>query len=84
MSIRVSTNTDAQGTILRVDGRLTSEDVAELSRTFADAAQPVVLDLSDLQWADRAGVDLLRQFLTQGAETRGITPYFELVLKTRD
>ena len=52
MSVRVTSISDAGQTVLRIDGRLMSEDVAELAGQFTAAERPHVLDLSDLQSAD--------------------------------
>ncbi len=83
MSIRVKTTSDTYGTVLKVDGRLTSEDVDELARAFRSARETAALDLSDLQSADPAGVELLREIIALGAKVRGASPYIELLLKTR-
>jgi len=44
---------------------------------------PVVLDLSDLQFADREGVSALRQLRARGAELAGASPYLCLLLNGR-
>jgi len=83
MSIRVETTSDTYGTVLKVDGRLTSEDVDELARAFRSAQTTTALDLSDLQSADPAGLELLREIIALGAEVRGASPYIELLLKSQ-
>jgi hypothetical protein len=83
MSIRVTTSSDTRGTILKVDGRLRAEDVSELAGVFGSVQGASALDLSDLQSADRDGVEILRQFISLGAEVRGASPYIELLLKRK-
>ena len=83
MSIRVTTTSDMRGTVLKVDGRLRSEDVNELAGVFGLVEGASALDLSDLQSADRDGVEILRQFISLGAEVRGASPYIELLLKRK-
>ena len=70
-------------TVLRVDGRLTSEDLDELSREFRAVQGAAVLELSDLQSADRPAVELLQELVSLGAELRGASPYIELLLKSK-
>jgi ABC-type transporter Mla MlaB component len=83
MSIRVKTTSDTYGTVLKVDGRLTVEDVDELAAVFRTAKGATALDLSELQSADPAGVKLLQETIALGAEVRGASPYIELLLKTK-
>jgi anti-anti-sigma regulatory factor len=49
-------------TTIRARGRLTGPWVAELRRSLAtrSTAAPVVLDLTDVSFADRDGIELLR------------------------
>ena len=83
MSIRIKTTSDASGTVLKVDGRLRSEDVGELAGAYRSVQGARALDLSDLLSADREGVEILRELVTLGAEIRGASPYIELLLKTK-
>jgi anti-anti-sigma regulatory factor len=83
MSVRITTTAATGETILRVDGRLMSEDVDELAKAHAAAEQPVVLDLSNLQSADPAGVRALMELASQGSELRDASPYVELLLKEK-
>jgi ABC-type transporter Mla MlaB component len=81
MSIRITRTSDAGGTVLQVDGQLCSENVAELTKERQSAEGALVLELSNLQSADPAGVDLLLELISLGAQIRGVSPYIELLLK---
>ncbi len=81
MSIRITKTADAHETVLRIDGRLHSENVAELTREFQGIDGPVALDLSELQSSDPDGVAMLLEIGSLGAELRGASPYIELLLK---
>jgi len=83
MTIRVTTTVDTWGTLLKVDGRLTIEDVNELARAFRSAQGTAALDLSELQSTDHAGMEILRELVALGAEIRGASPYIELLLKPK-
>lgn len=81
MSIRITTTALVAATILKIDGRLTAADVAELAQSLRAASGPKVLDLTDLMWADREGTDVLRQLVSHGAQIRGASPFIEMLLQ---
>ena len=61
-------------------GRLTAEVVPELMRVCAEREASAVLDLSDLHFADRQGVRVLRELRPQGAQLIGVSHYLRLLL----
>jgi anti-anti-sigma regulatory factor len=63
-----------------MDGRLTGEEVPEVRRACAENSGPVVLDLTDLQFADRQGVGVLREIRAQGGQLIGVSHYLALLL----
>ncbi len=65
---------------LKLDGRLTSEVVPELRRVCAELKSKVVLDLTDLRFADHQGVSVLRELKAQGAQLIGVSHYLGLLL----
>lgn len=65
---------------VKLDGRLTGEEVPELRRVCEGVKERLVLDLSDLQSADRQGVSALKELWGQGAGLIGASPYVELLL----
>jgi ABC-type transporter Mla MlaB component len=81
--IRITRTSDAHRTVLQIEGRLRSPDVAELVREFQTVEGPAVLELSNLQSADSAGVEILLELTALGAEIRGVPPYLELLLKMK-
>ena len=83
MTVRITPKPNCQRTVLQVDGRLSSADVGELTREFANAQPPIVLDLSELRSVDSRGADALLDLVAQGAELNGVTPYVEVLLKSR-
>ncbi len=84
MSIRITRTSDARETVLRIDGQLRSEDIAELAKEHRSVEGPLVLELSNLQSADPAGVEVLRDLVSMGVQIRGASPYIELLLKRRE
>ena len=81
MSIRITRTSDALETVLRIDGQLCLENVAELTGEHRSVEGRLVLELSNLQSADKAGVDVLLELISLGVQIRGASPYIELLLK---
>lgn len=72
---------------LRVEGRITGPWVEELRtacnvHTFPDDVQ-LSLDLSDISFADAAGIALLRELRNRGAGLIRTTPFLAEQLKDR-
>ena len=80
MTLRISTVGPDPTMALKLDGRLTSEEVPELRRVCADLKGQATLDLTDLQFADRTGVSVLRELRAHGAKFTGASPYIELLI----
>ena len=78
--LRITTKT-VEDLVIQVDGRLDGDGVAELEKVCRDAKQPVTLDLTHLQSADNAGVELLRTLAEEGAVLHGASPYIRLLLQ---
>jgi anti-anti-sigma regulatory factor len=69
---------------IKVDGRLVSGGTEALVAACEDHRGPMVVDLSDLQFADDASVGVLRKLKAQGARIVGARPYVSLQLAERD
>jgi hypothetical protein len=83
MAIRIMKTSDVGETVLRVDGHLRCDDVEELTGEYRSVDGPAVLELSNLQSADAAGVDTLLQLVSLGARIRGASPYVQLLLNQK-
>jgi anti-anti-sigma regulatory factor len=80
MTLRISAIEADPTAKLKLDGRLTAEVVPELMRVCAELEANVVLDLTDLRFADRQGVSVLRELKAQGAQLIGVSHYLGLLL----
>jgi anti-anti-sigma regulatory factor len=60
--LRIEWMDEGSGTTLRATGRLTGPWVAEFEKAMSEYATdtPVVVDLTDVSFVDRAGIALLR------------------------
>ncbi len=54
--------------------------MAELRKACGPIEGALVIDLSNLRYADAEGTDLIRTLAKGGAEIRGASPYIQLLL----
>jgi hypothetical protein len=80
MGVRITRTTEAGKTVIRVDGQLSVESVPELRRECQLAEVHFVLGLSGLLSADNAGLEILRELASDGAELRGASTYVQMLL----
>ena len=79
--IRITTTVKGSATTIKADGRLLSGDAAELMRVCEGCSTPVVIDLSDLSFADDEGATVLKKLRACGATLVGTRPYVAMVLE---
>ncbi|MDF1744098.1 MAG: hypothetical protein P1V19_10395 [Gimesia sp.] len=80
MTVRITKEIEKNVEILHVDGQLHSEDVITLNTEFRRVTGSVILDLSQLQSADKTGVAVLLEIASTGAELRGASGYVKMLL----
>jgi len=80
MPLRLTVSAREDLTVIRVDGRLAGDGIAELERAYRTARRPLVLDLAHLATADDAGVLVLRRLAGEGVHLVGMSPYLALLL----
>jgi anti-anti-sigma regulatory factor len=82
--LRIERILNGHETVLRAAGRLTGPWVAELSRAVADqaGASIVVLDLSDVSFADHDGLAFLMLFAGQERVVIRCSPFLTEQLST--
>ena len=68
------------GTLIRVDGWLAGDGVAELERVLEAAPAPARLLVRDLRGADAAGLSVLRRLAAGGMPLEGLSTYIQLRL----
>ncbi len=72
------------GTVLRLAGRLSDDDVVELESVCSDASWPILLDLSELRNADDSGLAAIWGLVTQGAELAHVSAFTVLLLEDEE
>lgn len=80
MSLYIACESDSGVRVMRLEGWLEGEAVAELERIVSVGSGPVRLDLSELRSADTAGLAALRGLRAAGASLVGASPYIKLLL----
>lgn len=81
MTLRIDTESEGSTTVVRVAGRLSTPGCNELYRACCRIEGRLVVDLSDLIFADATGIEVLRALREKGAEVRGDSPLIRLLLQ---
>jgi anti-anti-sigma regulatory factor len=81
MRVRIIKTTSEAGTVIRVDGRLAKDSVADLERECQSAEGRLYVDLTNLLSADASGIEALRTLAESGARLMGESPYIRLQLE---
>jgi hypothetical protein len=78
---RLTESRDSDRTVVHLAGRLVGPAAPEFCEFCRSQEAPIILDLSELQWADSDGVRAVRKVMSEGAETRGASRFIELLLR---
>ena len=80
MTILITRLESDEKQVLKVDGFLSAEDTDVLLHACEGLTRRLVLDLTDLRFADRRGVGTLRELRARGISLVGLSPYLDLLL----
>jgi hypothetical protein len=80
MELRISVSKMGSVSVVKVDGALTREGLAELERAVFPSGEDVRLDFSELRSLDAAGLAAVRALREGGAEIAGASPYIALLI----
>jgi anti-anti-sigma regulatory factor len=80
MEIRIDITSEGSKTVVCIAGRLSGISVAQFRKACDPIKGALVLDLSNLLFADDAGVDIIRAIVDKGAQVRGASPFVQLLL----
>jgi hypothetical protein len=80
MGLRITTKRSGLVTVVRIDGQLRKEGVAELERVCQSIAGPLCLDLANLYSMDGDGVRAIHMLEDDGAAVAGVSPYIQKLL----
>jgi anti-anti-sigma regulatory factor len=80
MEIRIDITSEGPETVIHIAGRLSGTSVAQLKKACDPIEGAFVIDLSNLLFADDAGIDTIRTIGKKGAKVRGASPFIQLLL----
>jgi len=80
MEIRIDITSEGSETVVCIVGRLSGVAVAQLKKACDPIEGAFVLDLSNLLFADDAGIHVIRTLGAKGAEVRGASRFVQLLL----
>ena len=80
MNMRIDIASEEPQTVVHVSGRLAGVAPAQLRQACDPIEGSFVLDLSELLYADSAGIDVIRTLGQKGAEVRGASQFVQLLL----
>jgi anti-anti-sigma regulatory factor len=80
MGIRIDITSEGSKTVVCIAGRLSGVSVAELRKACDPIEGVFVVDLSNLLFADDAGIHAIRAIVDKGAQVRGASPFVHLLL----
>ena len=83
MTFKIETASEAGKTILRLIGRMQSEDIAELRLLMERSPSKVVLDLDDLALVDAEAVRFLKAAEGAGTVLRNCPPFIREWMSTQ-
>ena len=80
MTIRIDMISEGPEVVVYLAGRLSEDVTKELIDTCDHIKGSFVLDLSNLLFADDAGIDAIRAISKQGAKIRGASQFIQLLI----
>ena len=80
MEIRIDITSEGPETVVYIVGRLCGTAVAQLRKACDPIEGAFVVDLSNLLFADDAGIHAIRAIVDTGAHVRGASPFVQLLL----
>jgi anti-anti-sigma regulatory factor len=80
MEIRIDITSEGPETVIHIAGRLSVTSVAQLKKACDPIEGAFVIDLSNLLFADDAGIDTIRTIGKKGAKVRGTSPFIQILL----
>ena len=80
MNIRIDFNSNGSETVVRIAGRLAGTAVAQLKKSCDQIEDPIMIDLSNLLFADDEGINAIQALAEKGAQVHGASPFVQLLL----
>jgi ABC-type transporter Mla MlaB component len=75
VTVRFTVTEDRAVRRIRLEGRLSADEIAELEQLVGVDPRRVCLDLAELRSADASALELLRRLRSEGVEMCGARPH---------
>ena len=75
MTIRITVMEEEKVRRVRLEGRLSAEEIEELEQVVGNDPRMTYLDLAELRSVDARGLDILRRLRRDGFEMRDVPPH---------
>jgi hypothetical protein len=79
--IRIAVGKQQKDTVVAIDGDLVASELGELRRVRGSISGGVILHLENVISADAESLAELRDWIQDGALTRGASPYIQMMLE---
>jgi hypothetical protein len=80
--IRITTRTEANRTVVTVDGQIWETDLKAIRKVRKSVEGAMALNLRGVDACAAGGIQVLRDWLSTGAELQDATPFLEMILRT--
>jgi len=80
MSIRINIESEGSVAVLHVAGQLDRASAAQLSEIIEPMEGDIAMDLSELTFADDAGVEVIRSLNEKVSDIRGASTFIQLLI----
>jgi len=80
MDIRIDIETNGHLEVVQVSGRLVEPFIQQLTDVCEPMEGTFVLDLSNLVYADDAGIDVIRSLCEKDVEISGVSSFIKLLI----
>ncbi len=78
----ITAETDTDGTVVRMVGRLAGEFLEEATRVCFTDEPPLLIDVSELQSADTDGLAFFVKILERGGRVEGLSEYLAMRVRS--
>lgn len=80
MTFRITRECHENETLLRIEGDLSCDGLAEFDQVYKGSGAPLTIDLSGIKHLDQPALEMLQSLHRKGVSLIGVSPYLALRL----
>ena len=84
MTFRITRECHENKTLLRIEGDLCCDGLAEFDQVYKGSGAPPTVDLSGIKHVDQPALEMLQSLHRKGVSLIGVSPYLALRLKVEE